>query len=478
MQAAQIIGGFSLGKADVLRRAMGKKKIEEMREMKDEFVNGALERSIDKNKAEQVFEIMEKFASYGFNRSHSAAYSILAFQTAYLKANYPAEYMAAVLTNNMHDIKQVNFFLRECKRLKVPALGPDINESGVKFVVNKSGEIRFSLTAVKGVGTIAVSEIVRECKEDGPYTNLFDLTKRVNLKTVNKKCLESLANAGAFDCFSDMGRADYFGRYPADQLTVIEKSIQLGNLYHKEQQYSQNSLFGDSLPLNVDIPKIPETDPWDPMEMLKKEKEYTGIYLSGHPLDAYKIEIDNFVNCTMHQLPEARNQDVAVAGIVTVVSHKVGKNNKSMGFFTVEDFEGAAEFALFSEDYLKFKHFLNEGEHLYIKGRYQLRYNSRDRYDFKISSIELLGEIKAKMTSEITVNLPISEVTDDLIQEMEQLFQANKGQLSIKLKLHDLTDRNYVDLFSSKYKVSLNNHLTEFFDRHDSLRYELSAVRN
>lgn len=474
MQTAQIIGGFSLGKADILRRAMGKKKMEIMQKMKGEFIAGAAKKGVEEKKAVEIFQIMEKFANYGFNRSHSAAYSVLAFQTAYLKAHYPAEYMAAVLTNNMNDIKQVNFFLRECKRLAVMALGPDINESEGKFAVNEAGEIRFALSAIKGVGSSAVKQIVKERRQNGPYKNLFDLTKRVNLKAVNKKTLESLANAGAFDCFG-INRATYFSSEPNESINLIEKAIKYGNQHKQNELSTQNSLFGEEETFAMADPEIKEVDDWSPIQKLKKEKEYTGIYISGHPLDDYKLELKSFTNCRIADMEnyEKSRKELSIAGIVTKASHKITKRGTRMGIFTVEDYTGSIEIKLFKEEeYLKVKHFLEDGLLVFIKGKYELGW--KDMYEFKISSMNALSEIRQKYTKDLTLILPAANITDDFVEELEEMFQTYPGEFGLKLELLEEKDKTRVSLFSSKYKIDISKPFIEYLEGHDSIRYKLN----
>ncbi|MBN4051922.1 DNA polymerase III subunit alpha, partial [Cytophagaceae bacterium AH-315-L13] len=457
MQTAQIMAGYSLGAADVLRRAMGKKKAEVMEQQKVIFVAGAKEKGVDEQKAIEVFNIMEKFAAYGFNRSHSAAYSVVAYQTAYLKANYPGEYMAAVLTHNMNDIKKVTFFMDECRRMGVPVLCPDVNESTYKFVVNKKGEIRFGIGAVKGVGEKAIEVIVEERTENGAFQNIFDLTKRVNLRSANKKSLESLALAGAFDCFEDTYRSQYFLEYPNEQLNVLEKAIKFGGAFQANEIAPQQSLFGESGIEEIPVPKIPEGEPWPMIEMLRKEKEVIGVYITGHPLDEYKLEVENFCNCQLINYSDHKGKSVTVAGIVTDVVNRYDKKGRPFGLFTIEDYTDSVQLALFSEYYLKFKHLLNIGECLYLKGKVQLRYNTTDRFEIRINDMELLAGIKNKLTKSITLNLALSDITGNFISELEKLVQKYPGQCNLNFKIHDGEDKIFVNMPSKKMKVDVNN---------------------
>ncbi|HJW30018.1 MAG TPA: DNA polymerase III subunit alpha, partial [Saprospiraceae bacterium] len=292
MQAAQIMAGYSLGAADMLRRAMGKKKADEMEKHRKIFVDGAIKKGVPENKAQDTFEIMSKFASYGFNRSHSAAYTVLSVQTAWLKTHYPAEFMAAVLTHNKHDITKLNFFLRECKRMNIAVLPPDVNESNINFTVNSKGAIRFGLSALKNMGEGSGDDIIRERKASGPFKSIFDLTSRVSLKSVNKKALEAMVMGGALDCFEGVHRAQYFA--PTDTYeSLIEHAIRFGQSVQAQKSQSQLTLFGDQGMQMFAEPAIPQVPPWSLIEKLTKEKEITGIYMSGHPLDDYRLEIEH-----------------------------------------------------------------------------------------------------------------------------------------------------------------------------------------
>ena len=408
MQTAQIMAGYSLGAADLLRKAMGKKKIDVMEKEKVKFLKGALEKGVDKENADAVFTVMEKFAYYGFNRSHSAAYSVIAYQTAYLKAHYPAEYMAAVLTRNLNDIKKVTFYMDECKRAGIPVLGPDVNESQFKFVVNDKGAIRFGLGAVKGVGEAAVEALVTERKENGAYKSIFDVAKRVNLRSCNKRCLEALAMAGAFDGFKGSHRAQYLHKEDNEDTTFLDKVIKHANIISGKNSSTQHSLFGESEDVVIPDPKLPECEEWSKMELLNKEREVTGIYISGHPLEDYKIEIENFCNVKINDLDDTkklRNRELIFAGIVTSVNHKTTKTGNPFGNFTIEDYDGTIQLALFSEDYLKFKHFLNKDAILFIKARVQPKYGSAEVLEIKITNIGLLSEVLKKCVNDITLKL-------------------------------------------------------------------------
>lgn len=463
MQTAQIIGGFTLGKADILRRAMGKKKMDVMQSMKVEFVEGAKAKDIPEEKANEIFGIMEKFAQYGFNRSHSAAYTVLAFQTAYLKANYPSEYMAAVLTHNMNDIKRLTFFLGECRRMGIETLGPDINESELNFSVNEEEEIRFALAGIKGVGQAAVEAIVAERNENGPYEDIFDLTKRVNLRAVNKKCLESLAMAGAFDGFG-YNRSQYFAHLE-DQQLVLEKAVRFGQQYQQQLQSAQHSLFGESVMVaTVDTPTMPEAEPWTLLEKLNKELQVTGMYISGHPLDDYGMELENL--CTqISKLEDCKNQECRIGGMVKDLVVKMDRRGQPFGIFHVEDFSGSTRLMLFKENFLKYKHLLEEGNTIICNGRYQLRYKSEDEFEFSANSIELLSEAMGKYAKGIQIYVPMRALTEKLMERLEAVLTTFPGQQSVRFWLMDYAEMIRLPFICRKFQVALEPELLKQLDR-------------
>lgn len=464
MQAAQIMAGYTLGAADLLRRAMGKKNMTEMQKQRAIFVAGAKEKGIDEKAAEEVFTIMEKFAEYGFNRSHSAGYAIIAYQTAYLKANYPPEFMAATLSNYMGSTEDTQYYLNETKRFHITTLGPDINESELKFTAGRQGDIRFSLSAIKGVGEAAVTAIVAERKKNGPFKNLFDLTKRISSRALNKKAIESLAASGAFDCFEGTHRAQYFAVLPGETASAIEKAIKQSAAEQLRTHVKMQTLFGEVAHEEMRSPVLPQVEPWPGLLKLKREKEVTGVYLSGHPLEDYKLEMNNFCTCTIAELEQFRNQEAAVAGIITTVEHRVSKNGKPFGTFGLEDFTGTTELVLFGEDYLKMKHFLVEGTMLFVKGKYQLRYNSDDRLELKISSIQLLQDVREKLTRKVTLNVALSEVNDILIQKMEDMLTKHKGNFPVAIQVNDFSSNFSLNFIAQKAAVNLSDEFIHFMD--------------
>ena len=466
MQTAQIIGGFSLGKADVLRRAMGKKKIQVMQEMKEEFIAGAVARDIDPKQAEEIFSIMEKFAQYGFNRSHAAAYTMLAFQTAWLKANYPAEYIASVLTHNMSDIKKLTFFLDEARHMGIRTLGPDINESRLKFTVNAKGEIRYALAGIKGVGEAAVEAIISERDKNGPYENIFDLTKRVNLRALNKKSLESLAKAGAFDCFGEK-RSRYFACYN-DNSDALERAVRFGSQYQQQVQSSQNSLFGEEvMTATLLTPELPVAPPWHQLELLEKEKEVTGIYLSGHPLDDFSLEL-KWLCTPIEKLPKFKNKTLRIGGMVKSRKERMTKRGQKFGLFEVEDFTGSHSMALFKEEFFNFWNMLEEGNAVLITGTYRDRNERRDGYEehweLSPSKVELLSEARERYVREVMLDIHISDIEAGKVEELVARLEENRGNIPLKIRIVDTEKRSSLQTSCSKYLIDVNTGILEYFD--------------
>jgi DNA polymerase III subunit alpha len=476
MQAAQIMAGFTLASADILRRAMGKKKKEEMDKQKVFFVEGAMKKGVTSEKAEHVFDIMARFAEYGFNRSHSAAYSVVAYRTAYLKANYTAEYMAAVLTHNFSDIKKITVMMEECQRQHIPVLGPDVNESMFNFVVNKKGEIRFGLGAVKGIGEGAVEAIVEERAANGPYKNIFDFTKRVNLRSVNKRVFESLARAGAFDGFPDCHRAQFFFSEDNGQTIFIDRIIRHTQQILMRENTSQMNLFDDQVEVNFPDPELPVCPKWDKLEMLRQEKEVTGMYISGHPLDDYKIQINSFCNAgvgDLKDLPAIRNREISFAGIITGAQHKFTKNNKPYGVFVIEDYSDSHQIYLFAEDYLRMKHFLENQQFVYVTAKIQENRFSNGQLEIKVRQIGLLSELSERKLANLTLMLPVSDVNEEMISQLLKHAGRHKGKSKLKISVYDHIESNTVDLISRKVRVEPIGFLQDFLKLYD-IHYRLN----
>ncbi len=458
MLLSQKLADFSKGDADVLRKAMGKKQKAVLDKMKGQFIEGATAKGHPKDKLEKIWTDWEAFAAYAFNKSHSTCYAFVAFQTAYLKAHYPAEYMASVLTHNQSNIEKITFFLEECKKINVPVKGPDVNESSIMFAPNKKGEIRYGLGAIKGVGEVAVEAIIIERKENGPYKNMFDFMKRQNLRTANKKVLESLAYAGAFDLFEEMHRAQFFA--PSDKYeSFLEHLTKWAGAFQTLEASTQNSLFGAiAETVSVPEPPLPKVEKWSLIQKLEREKEVTGIYISGHPLDDFRMEIQSFTTSSLENLPtyQGRSERAKIAGYVTGADHRISQKGTGWGRFILQDFNSSLEVTLFSEDYQKFKHLLEIGAALFITGNWEKRWGS-EGFSFKIQEIKQLADIGETMSSAISVKIPIDFINNDFIGQLEDLCVTYKGKQDFKMTFLDFTNKNSLNFISSKRKVNVSD---------------------
>ncbi|MEL6389374.1 MAG: DNA polymerase III subunit alpha [Bacteroidota bacterium] len=462
MQTAQIMADYTLGKADMLRRAMGKKKLKEMERHRVIFTEGASAKGVDPKKSEEIFTTMAKFASYGFNRSHAAAYSIVAFQTAYLKTHYPAEFMASVLTHNKSDITKLNFFLRESKRMGIQVLGPDVNESMVNFTVNQEGAIRFGLSAIKGVGEGPVEEIIKVRQESGSFESIWDMTKRISLRSVNKKCVESLANSGALDAFNEGNRAQYFAATPQYD-SVIEHAIRFGNSFQRQQESMSNSLFGDMTKEILPDPKMPVVPKWNKLEMLNREKDVTGIFISGHPLDDYHMELNHFVDLPLDRAEERREVTMRLAGLVTDTYH--GTTSKGLGYakFTLQDYRGSMQFSLYNEQYNSFQALIRPGEVLFVEGIYSRGYNN-DNYFFRVKDVRMLDTVGKALTKSITIQVPIEQITDDMISELK-ILKGKEGPHKFKMLVVDQENDVKLELVSTQKTVNVDSAMIDHLSR-------------
>ncbi|MCB0496959.1 MAG: DNA polymerase III subunit alpha [Cyclobacteriaceae bacterium] len=473
MQTAQILAGYSLGQADLLRRAMGKKKLDEMAKQREIFVAGAKEKhNIDRKKAEEVFAVMEKFAAYGFNRSHSAAYSVVAYQTAYLKAHYPAEYMASVLTHNQNNIDKITFFLDECRKQNIPVLGPHINESSMYFDVNKDGEIRFGLGAIKGTGEAAVEAIISERNENGSFKDVFNFAERINLRAVNKKTFESLAMGGAFDCFKGTNRRQYLFQ-EGEQPSGIELAVRYGNSFQNDKNASQHSLFGGDSGVEIPKPKLPQCEPYSEIEKLKIEKDVVGFYISGHPLDQYKVDIENFCTCTLDEYKEHKNQVIRLAGIVTKFTERMSKRGAPFGLFSIEDYNDTIDMAMFGEDYMKHRHLLQVGGFVYMIGKVEERYNQQGEWEFRPRVIQLLSNIREDLSKEVHVNVDVTLLDSNLVDKLEIIAKENPGKCKFVVTLYSAEESMKVELLSKRYMVNPSNHLIEGLTMLDAVSYKI-----
>ena len=444
MLLSQKLAGFSKGDADMLRKAMGKKIKPILMQMKPKFISQAVDNGHQEDKLEKIWKDWEAFAEYAFNKSHSTCYAWVAYQTAYLKANHPAEYMAAVLSNNMSDIKQVTFFMEECRRMGLNVLGPDVNESFYKFTVSEENSVRFGLGAVKGVGNAAVETIVAN-RKDGQYKSIFDLSKRIDLRAANKKALENLALAGGFDSFIGTTRAQYF-HDEGDGISFLEKAVKYAAKYQENENSAQVSLFGEASDVQIPEPIVPPCEDWNTMEKLAREKEVVGIYISGHPLDDYKFEMKYFCNAKLEDLRnlEAQiNKNLTLGGIITNVQHRTTKNGKGWATFTLEGYDESFDFKIFGEEYLKFRHFLIPNNFTFMKILVREGWPDKEtgkkgepRLQFMV--IQYLQDVLTSFAKKLIINVNISDLDSVLIEQLQELFKVNKGDNSVSFEIMEI----------------------------------------
>ena len=483
MLLSQKLANFTKGEADVLRKAMGKKQKAVLDKMKPKFIKQAGENGHPADKLEKIWTDWEAFAAYAFNKSHSTCYAWIAYQTAYLKAHYPAEYLAAVLSNNMNDIKQVTFFMEEAKRMGLEVLGPDVNESFRKFTVNDTGAIRFGMGAVKGVGTGAVATIV-EHRQESKYKSVFDFARRVDLRAANKKAFESLALAGGFDGFTNTHRAQYF-HHEGDGVTFLEKAVKYGARYQENENSSQVSLFGDASEVQIPEPVVPPCEEWGTMEKLRREKEVVGVYISGHPLDDFKTEMDAFCNATVshfYKIEEFVNRELTFGGVITDVQHRVSKNGKGWALFTVEDFTDTFEFRMFGEEYLKLRHFLIPNSFIHAKVFVKEGWTNRDtgkkgdpRTQF--NTIQMLQDVMDAYAKKLTINIDINEIAEARIQEIKEILDMHKGDGKLQFQVFDpkseKAEQLYVNMPSRKQKIKISQELLDTLEE-NKVHYRLN----
>jgi DNA polymerase III subunit alpha len=490
MLLSQKLAGFTKGDADTLRKAMGKKDRKTLDKLKPRFIEQASAKGFAKETLEKIWTDWEAFAQYAFNKSHSTCYAFVAYQTAYLKAHYPSEYMAAVL-NNAGSIEKITFFMEEGKRMGLNILGPDINESKKGFAVNKKGDVRFGLGGLKGVGEAAVESIMEERATHGAYRDIFDLVKRVNLRAVNKKTLESLAYAGAFDCFPDMHRAQYFHTPAGEPINGLEKIIRFGGQYQANSASTVNTLFGDvGATLDIPTPKIAECEPWGLPEQLDYEKEVTGMFMSGHPLDNFKFEMQHYGLMPLAAFTELKDslgsqsnspdgnnniptRNFRLGGWVIDAQHKTTKTGNYFGVLVLEDYSGKAEFMLWSNDYVLFKPFLEKGLSLYVTGSFKQRYNG-GQAEFKIEKLMMLDMIKHKLTKELVLKTDLRLLSPEMIQDLEKHIGHSPGQTTLKIQLYDGVSQQKIALRSKEKGIELTADLTNWLTKHPEI--EASVV--
>ncbi len=460
MQIAQAIAGYSLGGADLLRRAMGKKKKEVMEAERSKFVEGAIQQGVEKETAEKIFDTMAKFAEYGFNKSHAAAYSVLAYQTAYLKAHFPHEYMAAVLSHHINDIKDITFFIEECRRMKIEVLPPCVNESEMLFSVNKNKQIRFGLNAIKGLGEASAETIINERKKGGAYKDIYDFITRLDNKTLNKKNFESLIYSGALDFDKNIKRYQYLTKANEKEESFMEKLMQFCVKYHQNQQKQSSSVLFGIGTMNdiIEKPLPPQNlEPWSHIQQLKHERNFLGFYLTGHPLDKYKHEIKAFTTCAISEIDNFKNKEVKIAGIVTDFQEKVSQKGTKWGKVMIEDFQGSVEITLFGEDFLKFKHFFVLDNMLFLTCSYLPNFKNPDQYDIRIKEIKLLEDMLSQ-AKEIVIEIDNLLFDNQKVKELYQIFQHHKGKNNVKFAIRSGFGMELLTM-SKNTNIEINNSL-------------------
>tara|TARA_Y100000758_G_scaffold303132_1_gene273171 strand:- start:647 stop:4081 length:3435 start_codon:yes stop_codon:yes gene_type:complete len=479
MQLSQKLANFSKGDADLLRKAMGKKILDLLNKLKPKFLDGGESNGHPREILEKIWKDWEAFASYAFNKSHSTCYALIAYQTAYLKSHYPAEYMAAVLSNNMNDIKQVSFFMEECRRMSISVLGPDVNESYYKFTVNDNNDIRFGMGAVKGVGSGAVNSIIKG-RQGKKYKSIFDLTKNIDLRAANKKAFDSLVYAGGFDSFKGVHRAQYL-HDNGDGITFIEKALKFGSKFQENKNSAQVSLFENSSEIQLNEPQVPDCTPWSTLSQLKQEKEVVGIYISGHPLDDFRLPIDHFCNASLEvlkNLDDLVNKELRLGGIVGEIEHRISKNGKGWARFTFEDYKDSYDFRIFGEEYLKFKHFLLENNFLFLRILVKEGWRDRDtgitgepRITFL--SFQQLQDTLANNAKKLTLQLDINDFDDQKIDELKKIFKKHKGKQKLEISFFENDEKIKLTMPSENHKISINEDLISSIEK-NNLHFKLN----
>ena len=476
MLLSRLLANFTRGESDALRKAMGKKLIEKMNALKTKFLSGGKANGYEEATLNKIWADWEKFASYAFNKSHATCYSWVAYQTAYLKANYPSEYMAAVLSRSLSNIADITKFMDECKALGIQVLGPDVNESILKFSVDKQKNIRFGMGAIKGVGESAVQNIIEERKKNGPYKDLFDFVERVNLSACNKKNIESLALAGAFDNFHVQRESFFLDNGKGE--TFLDVLVRYGNKYQTDKATAANSLFGDENFVAIAKPEIPHAERWSDLERLNKEKDLVGIYLSAHPLDEYRIILQYVCNTGMAELNDKETlvgREVLAGGIVTGFREGTTKTGNPFGILKVEDFTGSGEIALFGQDYIEYSKYGKPGMYLLISGKMEARKYNDKIFDFRISSIKLLPNEKDKLIENIRITVPIHDLDEPMINELSTLIKNNPGNSLLYFRVVDGSNNIALNLFSQNVRLKITKELIDYLSESETIDFKING---
>jgi DNA polymerase-3 subunit alpha len=477
MLLSRLLADFTRGESDALRKAMGKKKKDIVDQMKPKFIEGGKKNGHDPKVLEKIWADWESFASYAFNKSHAACYSWVAYQTAYLKANYPAEFMAAIMSRRRDQITEITKLMDECRSMGIATLGPDVNESYQKFGVNQKGEIRFGLAAIKGLGDAAALAIIAEREKNGPYKDIYDFAQRIPFANVNRKAFESLALSGGFDGFG-IRREAFFAENNKGE-AFIDTLVHYGQTYQTEKQQAQNSLFGGFDDVEIARPPIPKTDvTWSDIERLNKERDLVGIYLSAHPLDEYRIVLENLCNTKCSELDDISKlkdrQDIILGGIVTAVRSKFTKRGEPCGFVTIEDFDGSGELALFGQDWGRMSGLFAEGATVYVTAKLVQRFQNSTMMDLKVSNVDYLQTVKDKAIDRITISLVTDQVDEQVVEELSEIISEHSGKTKLFFQLRDSSGKNHVLLQSRNRLVDVKYKLINFIDQHDALSYKIN----
>ena len=476
MLLSRLLADFTRGESDALRKAMGKKLRDKLDHMKPQFIAGGQKNGHDPKILEKIWGDWEKFASYAFNKSHATCYSWVAYQTAYMKANYPPEYMAAVMSRSLSNITDITKLMDECKAMGIQTKGPDVNESNLKFTVNTEGDIRFGLGAVKGVGESAVQSIIEERRANGPFKGIFDFVQRVNLNACNKKNMECLALSGALDSFPELKREQYFAVNTKGEI-FLETLMRYGNRYQTDQAAAANSLFGGDNVVDIATPEVLPAERWSDLERLNRERDLVGIYLSAHPLDQYSIVLEHVCNTHMAELDDKTalvGREITMGGIVTAVRRGTSKNGNPYGIVKLEDYSGSTEIPFWGNDWVTFQGYLGEGTFLYMKARCQPKQWKQDELELKITSMELLPDVKEKLVERITISIPLDALDSTMIMELSTLIKDHPGTTELYFKVIDSDQNMHIDLFSRPTKLSVGKELVSFIKEKPELDFRIN----
>ncbi len=477
MLLARQLANFTRGQSDTLRKAMGKKMIDKMNELEALFYEGGKKNGHDPKVLNKIWEDWKKFASYAFNKSHATCYSWVSFQTAYLKAHYPAEYMAAVLSRNLNNIVEITKFIDECRAINIKVLGPNVNESRQKFSPNHKGEIRFGLSAIKGIGEAATLSIVEEREKNGDYKDIYDFVQRVNLSAVNKKCLELLALSGALDCFTNIKREQYLTKNAKGEV-FIDNLIRYGQRYQSEQNEAQNSLFGGEDAASIAVPTPPELDRWSQIELLNRERECVGIYLSAHPLDEFNIVLKGLCNTKCTELEDlamlSTKENIALGGIITSVESRLTKTGKPCGFVVIEDFNGSGRIALFGEEWAKWQGMLREGYTVFIRAKCSQRFKDSKFFDFRISDIKLLQTVKEESIDKITLHVNVNDLDEEFVDDLMSIISTNQGSTKLFLQVNDFANNTNFLMRAREREIELTHDFLSYIEQHENISYTVN----